>query len=119
MQTQMTREYREVGQHRRGTPRGLGRRWDAGVHQGAADPAQRRATGLGWFSIGLGLAATLAPGLLAERIGAGRGPKKDAATFAVGVRELLTGAGILAGVGRPIWLWARVAGDILDLALLG
>jgi uncharacterized membrane protein len=37
----------------------------------------------------------------------------------VGIREIVTGAGILAGVGRPIWLWARVAGDIMDLALLG
>jgi uncharacterized membrane protein len=39
----------------------------------------------------------------------------------VGMRELAAAAGILAiERPRPVrWLWARVAGDVLDLALLG
>jgi uncharacterized membrane protein len=36
----------------------------------------------------------------------------------VGARELAAAAGLLARPG-PLWLWGRVAGDLMDLALLG
>jgi uncharacterized membrane protein len=36
-----------------------------------------------------------------------------------GVRELTSGAGILAKRRRASWLWYRVLGDVIDLALLG
>ena len=36
----------------------------------------------------------------------------------MGVRELTAAAGLL-GTGNPVWLWARVAGDLMDLGLLG
>jgi len=38
---------------------------------------------------------------------------------ALGLRELTSGVGILSQPRRPAWLWSRVAGDAMDLALLG
>jgi len=37
----------------------------------------------------------------------------------VGVREVVTGLGILSERAAGTWAWARVAGDAMDLALLG
>jgi uncharacterized membrane protein len=37
----------------------------------------------------------------------------------VGVREIVTGLGILSERAPGAWAWARVAGDAIDLALLG
>ena len=77
---------------------------------------QRMARALGWFSIGLGLSEIAAP----EKVGeaAGLGHHSDLLRW-FGVRELATGIGILARRRRAPWLWARVAGDLLDLAVLG
>jgi uncharacterized membrane protein len=38
---------------------------------------------------------------------------------AVGVREIASGVAILAQVKPRGWIWARVAGDVMDLALIG
>lgn len=76
----------------------------------------RLATGLGWFSIGLGLAEILLPREVARLVGV-RGYTGIFA--ALGARELLTGVGILAQKRPAGWLWSRVAGDIVDLSLLG
>jgi uncharacterized membrane protein len=76
------------------------------------------AEGLGWFSIGLGLAELSAPRSVAQLIGL---PDDDASTAtlrAYGAREIATGIGILASRPHPGWLWARVAGDVLDMATL-
>jgi uncharacterized membrane protein len=73
------------------------------------------AEGLGWFSIGLGLAAIVAPGRVSRLIGL------DNHRFllrAVGIRELASGIGILTNRKPTAWLWSRVAGDVMDLALL-
>jgi uncharacterized membrane protein len=81
---------------------------------------ERRAVGLGWFSIGLGLADLLAPRQVARLIGA---DEEDATTRAVlmgvGVRELACGVGLLSKSRPALWSWARLAGDVMDLALLG
>jgi len=80
---------------------------------------ERIAQGLGWFSIGLGAAQVAAPGWLSKLIGVR--DTDDARTLqrVVGVREVTAGLGIFAS-GQPApWLWARVAGDVMDLALLG
>jgi uncharacterized membrane protein len=84
------------------------------------------ARGLGWFSLGLAFAEESAPDQLARLIGvsdACRRARTDERTRAilraVGIREAVSGIGILAQA-RPVgWLWARVAGDVMDLALLG
>ncbi len=73
------------------------------------------ARGLGWFSIALGMAEFLRPRLLKRRTGA---PGPTTLVQAFGLREIATGALILAS-DRPVsMVWARVAGDILDLATL-
>jgi len=70
---------------------------------------------LGWFSIGLGAAEVASPNALAKFIGV-----KDHETIfrAYGMREIGAGVGILTRRKPAGWLWARVAGDILDLATL-
>lgn len=77
--------------------------------------AQRLARGLGWFSIGLGLTELVAPGWLGEKIGMG---PRTGLLRTLGAREALTGVGALQQA-RPIGpIWARVAGDVMDLAVL-
>jgi len=74
------------------------------------------ADGLGWFSIALGTAALLTPRGLGTLSGAGRG--HPGLTRGVGVRELAAGMGILAQRNPAPWLWSRVVGDVMDLAML-
>jgi uncharacterized membrane protein len=79
---------------------------------------QRLATGLGWFSIGLGLAELLATREVARLIGAERSGRTHATLRAMGVREVISGVGILTRSSEPKWLLSRLAGDIMDVALL-
>ena len=78
--------------------------------------AQRRARALGWFSIGLGIAEVTAPGTVARIAGitGNRGLIR-----ARGVREIAQGVGILSRRKPGGWLWSRVFGDVIDLAILG
>jgi uncharacterized membrane protein len=76
--------------------------------------ARTLAEGLGWFSIALGAAAIIAPGALGTLSGAGR----KGVARSVGVRELATGIGILTQRNPAPWLWSRVLGDVIDLAVL-
>ena len=76
-------------------------------------------TFLGWFSIGLGMAQLAAPGGVARLVGIADDDQNRSAMRALGLRELTSGLGILAQPDRAEWLWSRVAGDMMDLALLG
>jgi uncharacterized membrane protein len=78
--------------------------------------ARTLAEALGWFSVALGTSALVAPRGLGTLSGAGR--DNPGLTRGVGIRELATGIGILAQRNPTPWLWARVAGDIMDLAML-
>jgi uncharacterized membrane protein len=51
-------------------------------------------------------------------VGVGSSPKHRAAAALVGLREFAAAAGLLS---RPssVWLWGRVAGDAMDLTMLG
>jgi uncharacterized membrane protein len=71
---------------------------------------------LGWFSIGVGLAELLAPRALGRAIGVG---DQSATLRALGVREVVSGLGLLSERKPGAWAWSRVAGDAMDLALLG
>lgn len=85
------------------------RRWDD----------DRLARGLGWLSLGLGLTQLAAPRGVARLIGL-RGDDEDRkAMIAIGMRELASGIGILAQNRPAPAVWARVGGDVMDLALLG
>jgi hypothetical protein len=78
--------------------------------------ARTSARRLGWLSVGLGLAELLAPRATARATGL-QGRERLLRSY--GVREIATGVGILAARNPAPWLWARVAGDVLDLATLG
>ena len=73
------------------------------------------AGGLGWFSFGLGLTELLAPQLVTRALGM---EGREGLVRSYGLREIAAGAGILAtdGAGRAPWMWARVGGDLLDIA---
>ena len=73
------------------------------------------ARGLGWFSIGLGLAEMLAPRMLSEQLGM---EGKEPLLRFYGAREMAAGVGILVSDNPGPWIWGRVAGDALDLATL-
>ncbi len=79
------------------------------------DP-QKLARGLGWFSIGLGAAELLAPRAISRLVGA-RNSRRLVRAW--GAREMAAGIGILTATRPAPWLWARVAGDALDLTSLG
>lgn len=78
--------------------------------------AHTTARGLGWFSIGLGLLELVAPHALARAVGM---PRSAAMVRACGVREIATGIALLAAKDPRPWVWARVAGDAIDVAGLG
>ncbi len=86
---------------------------------GRYDGDERLANGLGWFSIGLGLAQVLAPGGVARLIGVDDDAGNRNLMRAMGMREIATGVGILSRPRPAGWVKARVAGDMLDLSLLG
>ena len=85
----------------------------------AHDPDDRVATGLGWFSIGLGLVQLVAPGRVSRLIGVRDDAMSRVLQRVVGMREIGAGVGILTRPKPAGWVWARVAGDVMDLALLG
>lgn len=74
--------------------------------------------GLGLFSIGLGIAELVAPRRLARLIGIDDRGAVPATLRAFGARELATGVGLLARPISSVGPWSRVAGDLLDLAML-
>jgi len=85
---------------------------------GSAGP-QDVAKGLGIFSFALGIPQTLAPGRMNRMIGIKDDSKSRMLMRAVGIRELTAGVGIFTDRRPTEWIWARVAGDTMDLALLG
>ena len=99
---------REVGSNTR-TPG-----WDLATER-RIDDGESLADFLGWFSIGLGALELLAPRKLERWLG-----MENRATLiqAFGARGIVKGVGILANRRPTGWVWARVAGDALDLATL-
>ena len=86
-----------------------------GADHGAAHDAERLAKLLGWFSVGLGMAEIVAPGRVADLIGA---RKNGNLVRSLGAREVANGLAILNQPRTAAWVWARVGGDLVDLALL-
>ncbi|WP_181708415.1 hypothetical protein [Chthonobacter rhizosphaerae] len=84
-----------------------------GSHHGNHMDPQSLATGLGWFSIALGVAELVSPGSVTRTLGL-RGTEPVVRAF--GMREIVTGVGLLSARNPAPWLWARVAGDMLDIA---
>lgn len=75
---------------------------------------------LGMFSIGLGLAQVVMPGVMARVVGIDPEDDRNVAIMRLmGLREITHGVSILAKQQPEKAVWSRVAGDALDLALLG
>src|SRR5947209_18691794 len=74
---------------------------------------------LGWFSLALGTAQVAAPRAMCRLIGAEGKGSSPTLMRVMGAREMTQGLGILIRPRPTGWLWSRVAGDALDLALLG
>jgi hypothetical protein len=101
----------------------------AGVGEGAPTRRPRRtvtedlmnetqvARSLGLFGVGLGAAELIAPRLFTRALGTQ--PRTGLVRTAYGLREIAAGAGVLAQPNPAPWMWARVAGDALDLFTLG
>lgn len=78
---------------------------------------KRLANGLGWFSIGLGLAELLAPKAIARISGVSN--THTGLIRLYGLRELASGIAIFSQEKPTEAMWSRVAGDAMDLASLG
>lgn len=77
-------------------------------------PNEPLATFLGVFSVGLGLWEVLSPRGVADATGV----RLPGLLRAYGLREIAAGVGILSTRRPAGWLWARVAGDVMDLATI-
>lgn len=75
------------------------------------------AKGLGYFSIGLGLAELLMPGRMGRMIGVS--DRHRAFLPVLGLREIAHGVAILRQQKPTESVWSRVGGDAIDLAFLG
>lgn len=71
---------------------------------------------LGWFSVGLGMAEILAPKAVGRMIGVGN---QSTMLRMCGVREIVSGVGLLSGRAPATFAMSRVVGDVMDFALLG
>ncbi len=70
---------------------------------------------LGLFSLGLGAAELLFGRQMNRRLGLGQSP---GLVRAFGAREVASGTAILAFPDMAAPVWIRVAGDVLDIAVL-
>ena len=80
---------------------------------------ERLARALGLFGVGVGLTQLLAPRAVARAIGLKDDNRNRKTILAFGVREMASGIGLLTQPGSASFAWGRVAGDALDLAVLG
>lgn len=71
---------------------------------------------LAGLSVALGVVELVAARPIARRLGV---PKRSGVVRGYGVRELATGAALLGRPTSATAVWARVAGDVLDLGSLG
>src|SRR5215203_125505 len=78
---------------------------------------KRLAKGLGWFSVGLGLAELLAPRAIANISGVSN--RRTGLIRLYGLREIASGIAIFSQKKPTEAMWSRVAGDALDLVSLG
>lgn len=76
-------------------------------------------TGLGLASLGLGLTQLMNPGGVNQFLGIPDYNPNHSIQRLLGARELVSGTGILFGGNKRAWMWSRVAGDAMDLSILG
>lgn len=93
--------------------------WTRAGNGSRSDDGERLAKALGVFSVGLGLTQVLAPQGVARAIGMEDHDDNRKTMRALGIREIATGVGLLSQERPTTFAWGRVAGDAMDLALLG
>jgi hypothetical protein len=71
---------------------------------------------MGLFSYALGTAQILRPGSVNRLMGVPDHNPNHAMTRLIGIREIVTGTGVLFGKNTSGWMWGRVAGDIMDIS---
>jgi hypothetical protein len=76
---------------------------------------RRIAQGIGLFSLALGLTEVMAGKSLARALGI----KNVALVRVFGLREIAAGLGLLLRDRKAPWIWGRIAGDALDVGVLG
>ncbi|MCA1566945.1 MAG: SRPBCC family protein [Acidobacteria bacterium] len=87
---------------------------------GSKKNGEEMARGLGWFSIGLGLAEVVTPRGIAKIVGVRGDSSNRLLIRLLGLREIAHGVAILSQNGRSAaTVWSRVFGDAVDLACLG
>ena len=79
----------------------------------------RFARALGWTSLALGTAQLAAPRAVTRLCGVDDAPGATTVARLVGGRELLHAALLLGAKNPAQWAWTRVAGDTMDLGVLG
>jgi uncharacterized membrane protein len=77
---------------------------------------EQLARGLGWFSIGIGIAQVVAPRTVARLCGV---PVPPPFMVLCGLREIVCGVGLLTQDEPQPWIRTRLAGDALDLVGVG
>ncbi|GLK56425.1 hypothetical protein JOD31_002461 [Methylopila capsulata] len=80
--------------------------------------AEIASTALGWLTLALAAVELAAPGRLSRSLGLSANHQF---LKGFGAREMATGAGLFGwrrGRGRSLWIWARVAGDAMDIATI-
>jgi len=82
------------------------------------DSGQQLARGMGLLSIGIGVALLTAPERVATLVGMEDDGLNRFLLRLVGLREIATGAGLVASHSPNGWMRARVGGDVMDLSLL-
>ena len=90
--------------------------WDVGPER-RIDDGRTMARMLGWASIGLGALEVLAPNRLADFLGVD--DEHASLIRLMGVREIAQGVAILNSKDPTPGIYARIAGDALDVGALG
>jgi len=85
----------------------------------STDTAKKLASGLGWFSLGLGAVQTVAPGRVNALIGVPDTGRNRLLQRLFGLQELTMGMGIFSVPRRDLPVMSRVAGDVVHISLMG
>lgn len=83
------------------------------------DSAMDDAALMGVFSYVLGTMQVLRPGTVNRMMGVPDHNPNHVVQRLLGVREIATGTGVLFGDNTGGWMWGRVAGDLMDIGIIG